>query len=156
MAKEKEDKVFYNLEFSKDAITFVADACNIASSIKVGRLDVLMEHFQRSYLERNGRTMPNEITDQVKNLLSVLQRTIWDSTYGNTSVIHRVHPEADIMLDIKEVIDYQMALEEHSDNMPQYPIGWNDEVDAPRFIKRFVTRCNRTKQLRSFVDVPKE
>lgn len=152
---EKEKKTYYYTELSKECVSFISDACAIAASFKVGNLDVLEQHLRKAYLERHGYSMPDEVFDQVKNLLSVLQRQVWDTTYGNKNVIHKISPDADVFFDIKEVCDYQLALDNGDANPSLYPMHWNDEVSQPRFYARKETTYERKKSLALFVQEQK-
>lgn len=149
------DNKYYYVEIAEDALPFISDACKIAASFKVGCLDVLLGHLKQSYIERHGKQMTDEQVSQAENLLSILQRLVFDTTYGNQQIVHNLSPDADVFFDIMECVEYQMALDRGTEKKLQYPMHWNDEVEQIRFYCKKGRKSQRRKALPLFVQEQK-
>lgn len=146
----KEERLYYNVELGKELLAYVSEACDIMSALIVGRLDKVIPVIKQAYLERNGVTMKDEDVNKIESLLSVIQRLVWDSTYGNNTQSKHLSHHADVLIDCKETFDYQLNLDGDNKYMP-LPEVLSDEIFPPRFLKRYVSGSQRKKQLRRFV-----
>ena len=153
---EKENtSTYYFAEIERNVMPFLSDACGIAAAFKVGNLSVLEKHLRQAYIERHGRSIPDDKFEQVVNLISMLQRLVWDTTYKNDNIVHKLSPDADVFFDIKEVVDYQLALDEGTEKSINYPMHWNDDIQQIRFFAKRESKYNRAKQLPLFVQEQK-
>lgn len=145
---------YYWVEIPADTAAAISSACEMLATLLVGKLDV-MEEVIASAIEKRTGEKPSELTmNIVRDSLKNIQYIGWDSTYGNKVNMHKYSPTADTLLDVMEVLNYQMK---HDEIVPyfespdvKYPMHWNDDMPLCRILRTTESVYNRNKQLYVF------
>lgn len=154
MANKKQRTKYYQVEFSTDSAQTISSACILLAYLYVGKIDVLETIIINAYRQRTGTDPTPQALSVIRDALKTIQFVAWDSTYGSDIDIHGKSKFADSLIDIVDVINYQMKLDEiepyKDDNNIKYPVHWSDDVPLPRIIKTYDSVYNRNKQLTVF------